>query len=209
MSVFALQFQREGSGFLVFLLRPRMSWPCSPPVGRGHLGMKLTAAHGAWKWKVPHPIQAQLGSPTRAPSPPSQHGLEGDVSPLTMQGTQSPRSPFHPESPPISQPPVNLPVSLSELHSRGWIKTKPPSLTSQLFHGLVFPPTPFRAAVGVMGVTYKLWCFSSLVLCICTCWCLTGTVSGMWPVSSLYRRHLVPALVELTIASSLNMPLWR
>lgn len=208
MSVFALQFQREGGGFLMFLLRLRMSWPCSPPVGRGHLRMKLTVAHGAQKWKAPHPTRARSESPTLALSHPSQHGLEGDTSPLTMHGTQSPRSPFHPESPPTSQPPVNLPVSLSELHSRGWIRTKPPSLSPQLFHVLMFPPTPFRAVVGVVDVIYKLWCFSSLVLCVCSCWCLTEAVSGMCPVSSCYRRHLIPAWVGVTIISSLNMPLW-
>lgn len=113
--IFCLQFQREEEEFLVLLLRPRTSRPHSPARRRGHLRLQLTVARGAQQRKAPRLTRTQMGSPAPAPSHPPQHGLEWDTSPPAKQGTQTPRSPFHPGSPPTSQPLVNLPVSFSEL----------------------------------------------------------------------------------------------
>lgn len=114
MSISALQFQREEGELLVLLLRPHTSQPQSPATMRGHLRLQLTTACGAQWWKAPHLTRTWPGSLTPDPSPLLRHGLEGNVSHLAEQRTQSPRAPFHPGSPPTSQPPVNLPVSFSE-----------------------------------------------------------------------------------------------
>lgn len=173
MYISALQFQREEQEFLVFLLRPHTSRPHSPAAGRGHLRLQLTVAHGAQQCQAPRLTRTRPGSPTPAPSHPPQHGLELDTSHLSKQGTQSPRSPFHPGSPPTSQPPVDLPVSFSELRDGVWIRKNLTASPSPSSMGLIWPQRCVRAVAGVVGRIYKQWWFCSLVLCICSCWCLT------------------------------------
>lgn len=180
MYIFSLQFQREEEEFLVLLLRPRTSWPHSP-ARRGHLRLQLTVARGAQQQKAPRLTRTQTGSSAPVPSHPPQHGLEWDTSPPAKQGTQTPRSPLHPGSPPTSQPLVNFPVSFSELWDGIWIRKKPTASPFPSSTGLIWPPTCVRAVAGIMGRIYKQWWFCTLVLYICSCWCLTKK-SQVWDV---------------------------